>query len=243
LADLRTWDAVPSEFNAQVLQNGWNKINLRYATTGAIVGIWEEIRGWLALGNTAAERRSRLASLVGVLTAVPDPAKADGVDQRIARIEARRQALDAVPRRFCPEPARRTYEAERRALVRGGLVEDRLLPPGGPRLVFKTIEGEALGKTFFWPESVPEKSRGQDYINAVLSVEGIDPDLYYMVQFSNDGGCSWHQLAGRGDLHVNLPCDPSGAQKHEILYRITLPSGQVVTTPASLPQYRAPSTL
>ena len=242
LVRLNSQEVMPPEF-PQVVQSGWNKINQRYATAGTILGVRDEISNWLAFGKTAADRRTRLASLVGVLTAVPDPAKADTVDQRIARLEERRQALDAVPHRFRPQTARRTYEAERRALVRGGLIEDRLLPAGGPRLVFKTIEGEALGKTFFWPESVPEKSRGQDYINAVLSVEGIDPDLYYSVQFSGDGGRSWSTRSGGDDLHVNLPFDPRGAQKHEILYRITLPSGQVVTTPASLPQYCAPSTL
>ena len=147
------------------------------------------------------------------------------------------------PRASRPESAARIYEAERLALVRSGQIETQLLPPGQPRLVFKQVEGEAYGKAFYWPENVSEKTRRQGFIEVVLAVENVDPDLFYSVEVSSNGGKTWGLHLGRGDLHSSLGFDPVGASRLEFLYRLVLPGRAPVTTPPSLPQYRAPGKL
>lgn len=212
---------------ASELPTGWfeslNGCWQKCANCGRYVGPFVKLRREVAtvagLGKNNAERTAALDNIRAEITAKIALPDTTSTEARIAALEDVGKMLEKLPRRLVAELHVKWNQA-RRSLVLSGKLEELARRRGEPILIFSTVNKQAYGKGYYWPDAAPQSAPGAP-IEAILTVEGVPEGALPLVMMSYDGGGHWNMIRhGIDGLRIFLPFDPNNPYPQRFRFRV-----------------------
>lgn len=231
---------VPPEWWASAGNAAVPKLLAREAAARPFLDLRADLQRGTALGGTRSVRGAALRAIRETIDRLLGDPAATNVEQKVDALQKAGRELERLPRPLAGDRTVR-WDRMRAELVRSGALEAAARARGTPLVVFKTADGRAYDKGYFWPETLPAGEAAQPTTDLEVSVEGLPEGTACLVRTSFDGGRTWMPAPRvQGAYHIAVPRSAAGMPANRFVLQVDLPDRRRLPEWEFLPLIRCP---